>query len=225
MVTGERENPLRADGPVSHDVPELASRTTVPVSCAACSTPANLHPLPGRSSRSDILLTRPVPMLVTRIVLALATLLCGLVAGFLFAFAVVVMPGIRGLESGAFLRAFQEVDGVIQRGQPLFGLVWLGSVVALVAASVLGIAQLRGVERSLLLIATTIYVVGVQVPTFTVNVPLNNEVQELVIEAMDTEAQQTARERFETRWNYWNVIRTVCATVAVGMLIVLLLRL
>ncbi len=164
-------------------------------------------------------------MLVTRIVLALATLLCGLVAGFLFAFAVVVMPGIRGLESGAFLRAFQEVDGVIQRGQPLFGLVWLGSVVALVAASVLGIAQLRGVERSLLLIATTIYVVGVQVPTFTVNVPLNNEVQELVIEAMDTEAQQTARERFETRWNYWNVIRTVCATVAVGMLIVLLLRL
>lgn len=65
-------------------------------------------------------------------------LLCSLVAGFLFAFAVVVMPGIKRLDDAGFLRAFQVIDGVIQRGQPLFGLIWVGSVLAVLVAGVLG---------------------------------------------------------------------------------------
>ena len=66
-------------------------------------------------------------------VLMLATGLCSLVAGFLFAFAVVVMPGIRRLDDAAFIRTFQAIDRVIQDGQPLFLLVWVGSVLALTA--------------------------------------------------------------------------------------------
>ena len=66
----------------------------------------------------------------------LATFLCSLVAGFLFAFAAVVMPGIRSLDDGGFIRAFQVMDRIIQNNQPLFVLVWVGSVLALVAAAV-----------------------------------------------------------------------------------------
>jgi uncharacterized membrane protein len=69
--------------------------------------------------------------MAAQIALALAAFLCSLVAGFLLAFALVVMPGIRNLGNREFLRAFREIDGVIQRGHPLFGLVWLGSVVVL----------------------------------------------------------------------------------------------
>ena len=53
-----------------------------------------------------------------QIVLILATLLCSLVAGFLFAFATVVMPGIKTLNDREFIRAFQVIDGVIQNNQP-----------------------------------------------------------------------------------------------------------
>ena len=53
-------------------------------------------------------------------VLVLATFLCSLVAGLLFAFAVVVMPGLRSLDDGGFIRAFQAIDRVIQNNQPLF---------------------------------------------------------------------------------------------------------
>jgi uncharacterized membrane protein len=63
--------------------------------------------------------------MAAQIVLALAALLCSLVSGFLFAFAVVIMPGIRNLGDREFLRAFQAIDGVIQRGNPFsvsFGL-------------------------------------------------------------------------------------------------------
>ena len=51
------------------------------------------------------------------IILALSTLLCALVAGFLFAFVVVVMPGIKQLKEVEFLRVFQLIDGVIQKKQ------------------------------------------------------------------------------------------------------------
>ena len=99
------------------------------------------------------------------------TLLISLVAGFLFAFAVVVMPGIRELDDGDFIRAFQRMDGVIQKGDPLFGLVFVGSIVAVLAAPFLGGPVLVGLERVLLLTAGGIYMAGVIIPTGTVNVP------------------------------------------------------
>ena len=45
---------------------------------------------------------------------------CALVAGLLFAFAVVVMPGLRWLGDREFPGAFRAVDGVIQAAQPVF---------------------------------------------------------------------------------------------------------
>ena len=92
-------------------------------------------------------------MLFAQISLTVATLLCSLVAGFLFAFAVVVMPGLRNLPDREFIRAFQEIDGVIQRGQPLFGAVWLGSALALGLSIALGLGQFDGTDRLLLLAA------------------------------------------------------------------------
>ena len=46
-------------------------------------------------------------MEIFQVTLIVATFLCTLVAGFVFAFAVVVMPGIRTLGDCEFLRAFQ----------------------------------------------------------------------------------------------------------------------
>ena len=48
-----------------------------------------------------------------------------MVAGILFAFAVVVMPGLKRLNDGEFLSAFIAIDDVIQKRQFLFMLVWL----------------------------------------------------------------------------------------------------
>lgn len=162
--------------------------------------------------------------MAAQIALALATFLCSLVAGFLFAFAVVIMPGIRNLDDGAFLRAFQEMDGVIQRGHPLFGLVWVGSVLALVAGVGLGVGQVVGLEKMLLILAGGVYLLGVQLPTFVINVPLNNELQALYVDGADESTRRSARERFEPRWNRWNTIRTALAVMASAMLVVVLIR-
>jgi uncharacterized membrane protein len=155
-------------------------------------------------------------------VLILATFLCSLVAGLLFAFAVVVMPGIRSLDDREFIRAFQVMDRVIQNNQPLFMLVWVGSVVVLITSAVLGIGQLDGVGRLLIIFAALVYLLGIQLPTVTINIPLNNKLQTLDVEAMNETAQKVARDDFEPRWNRWNSIRTALASLASVLLVILL---
>ena len=162
---------------------------------------------------------------IFQIALILATFLCSLVAGFVFAFAVVVMPGIRSLNDREFIRAFQVMDRVIQNNQPIFVLVWIGSVVALVISAVLGIGQLDGAGRLLIIFAALVYLLGVQLPTFAINVPLNNKLQTLDVNAMNPTTQELARKDFEPRWNLWNSIRTALTSLASALLIILLFRL
>ena len=159
-----------------------------------------------------------------QVALILATFLCSLVAGFLFAFAVVVMAGIKNLNNREFIRAFQTIDGVIQNNQPIFVVVWLGSVVALIVAAAFGVGHLDAMGRWLLIVSTLAYLLGVQLPTFTINIPLNNRLQSLNVDAMDESEQESAREVFEGRWNRWNAIRTVVSCLVSLLLIVLVLR-
>jgi uncharacterized membrane protein len=159
---------------------------------------------------------------IFQIALILATFLCSLVAGFLFAFAIVVMPGLRSLNDREFIRSFQVMDGIIQNNQPLFVLVWVGSVVALVTSAVFGLGQLDGVRRLFIIFAVLAYILGVQLPTITINVPLNNKLQALDADAMNETRQKTARKDFERRWNRWNFIRTAIASLVSALLIILL---
>ncbi|MEO1590190.1 MAG: DUF1772 domain-containing protein [Cyanobacteria bacterium J06632_22] len=160
-----------------------------------------------------------------QLVLILATLLCSLVAGFLFAFATVVMPGIKTLNDREFIRAFQRIDGVIQNNQPLFVAVWIGSVITSIVSAGLGFGQLEGVQRLLLISVPLIYIFGVQLSTFTINVPLNNRLQGMNVDAMDAGALKAARMGFEPEWNQWNLVRTPFAGLASVLLMILLLSL
>lgn len=158
------------------------------------------------------------------IVLLIATLLCSLVAGFLFAFASVVMPGLKRLNDWEFIRAFQVIDGVIQNNQPIFVAVWVGSIVALLASTGLGWGQLDRAQRLLMILASLIYLLGVQLSTFTINVPLNNKLQTLNVDEMKETALKSARMDFEPPWNQWNLIRTFLAIVTSALLMILLFR-
>lgn len=159
-------------------------------------------------------------------VLVIATLFCGIVAGLLFAFAVVAMPGIKSLPDREFIRAFQAMDRVIQRNQPLFMLVWVGSVLALMTALVLGLSQIEdGLALALLVAAAAIYLLGVQLPTALVNIPLNNRLQVVEVDGAGEDMLAAERAVFETRWNRWNGIRAVLAVTATALLLVLLLQL
>ena len=158
------------------------------------------------------------------ITLMLSILFCSLVAGLLFGFAVVVMPGIAKLTDKEYLLAFKHMDGIIQNNQPLFILVWAGSIISVIVTLVLGVMNLNGTQIYLLSAASVLYLLGVQLPTFRFNIPLNNSLQSLDIETLRETEFTLFRSDFEAPWNRWNRFRTVNAIIAVSMFILVLLR-
>ncbi|MGB2479625.1 MAG: DUF1772 domain-containing protein [Candidatus Poseidoniaceae archaeon] len=145
-------------------------------------------------------------------------------AGLLFGFAIVVMPGIAKLTDKDYLLAFKHIDGIIQNNQPLFILVWAGSILSVIITLILGIMNLSGTEIYLLIFASILYLFGVQLPTFRFNIPLNNTLQNLDIESLEESEATSSRVGFEIPWNRWNKIRTVNAILAVSMLLFLLIK-
>ena len=151
-----------------------------------------------------------------------STFLCALVTGFIFTYAVVVMPGFAKLDDRDFIRAFQVTDGVIQNNQPLFMLAWVGSIVSVVATMILGFIELHGIERWTVFAIGFVYLMGVQGITIRVHLPLNYRLQRLEIDEMDPESLSKERNKFKTRWNYFNNIRTLIASIGSFSLMLLI---
>jgi len=163
-------------------------------------------------------------MLALVTALTISIVLCGLVAGLVFTFAIIIMPGIKSLNDHGFLQAFKVMDSIIQNNHPLFLLVWPGSVLAILMLGLLSIFYLQGLDRVFAILSATIYLLGVQLPTVLINVPLNNQLQRKNLDALSNEALKQAREAFEPRWVLWNTLRTFVAILVVLMLVIVAIR-
>uniref|UniRef100_A0A7S1ZEH4 DUF1772 domain-containing protein n=1 Tax=Trieres chinensis TaxID=1514140 RepID=A0A7S1ZEH4_TRICV len=146
---------------------------------------------------------------VFEISLLVATYTTATVFGMMLIFAIVVMLGIANLSDANFLGAFKAIDTVIQTSQPVFFLFWVGSVLAQLVTMGLGFAELdkKGFKLPLLVIGTLLYILG-QFATARYNIPLNNRLQDLDLDDMDSFSLNTERVYFEANWNRANVFRT-----------------
>ena len=158
-------------------------------------------------------------MIVVDVLLVLSTLTCALVTGFILTFAIVVMPGLANLNDRDFITAFQVTDGVIQRGQPVFNLIWIGSIISIVC---LMIAVTVGTDQSdgwLTALVGAMYLLGGQGVTIAIDLPLNRHIQKLHIADLDAQALREERVRFEEKWNAYNTLRTGFAVFVTVMLL------
>jgi uncharacterized membrane protein len=158
-------------------------------------------------------------MPVHTLVLLAATLLVALTTGLVYAFAVVVMPGLATRPDKEFLAGFKAIDRIIQDNAPLFLLVWVGGIVLFIAAVVLNAGALVGADRWLLFASAATYLLGVQLPTFVMNVPLNNRLQAVDLESLDRAGLTSEREAFEAPWIFWNWFRTVSGAMTTAGLL------
>ena len=159
------------------------------------------------------------------IALVFAVLTCSLVTGFIFTYAVVVMPGFSKLEDKEFLRAFQVTDGVIQNNQPLFMLTWVGSIISVLSVMAISILSLGVSEAWIIFVVGLIYLLGVHGITISIHLPLNNHIQKIDINDMNNQSLNEERTNFEMRWNYFNKIRTFIAFAAsLSFLLILMVR-
>ena len=150
--------------------------------------------------------------------------LCSLVSGFIFTYAIVVMPGLSNLNDKEFIRAFQVTDAVIQNNQPIFMFTWIGSIVSLLITILISVVNFGLSEAWLIVIISVFYLLGVQGITIAIHIPLNNHFQKVVIEELSDEAMTEERIKFERKWNYFNNIRT-SISISVSLLLLILLSL
>tara|TARA_B100000003_G_C10865018_1_gene344590 strand:+ start:179 stop:673 length:495 start_codon:yes stop_codon:yes gene_type:complete len=153
----------------------------------------------------------------------LSILSCSLVTGFIFTYAVVVMPGLSKLNDKEFLKAFQVTDEVIQNKQPIFMLTWVGSIVSVLSLILTSIIYVGLSETWLVVLIALIYLLGVQGITILIHLPLNNHIQKLNLEKFKDENLKKERLKFEKKWNFYNNIRSAISFfVSLGFLIILI---
>ena len=164
-------------------------------------------------------------MNILDISLIFSILTCSLVTGFIFTYAVVVMPGLSKLNDKEFIRAFQVTDGIIQNNQPLFMLTWIGSIIAILSSILIAIIFVGISETWLIILVGVVYLLGVQGITISIHIPLNNHLQQVNIDELNEEKLSEERIKFEKKWNNFNIIRTVIAfSVSVILLLILAIR-
>ena len=164
-------------------------------------------------------------MNILDISLIFSILTCSLVTGFIFTYAVVVMPGLSTLNDKEFIRAFQVTDGIIQNNQPLFMLTWVGSIIAILSSIIIAIVFVGISETWLIILVGVVYLLGVQGITISIHIPLNNHLQQVNIDELNAQKLSEERIMFEKKWNNFNIIRTIIAfSVSVILLLILAIR-
>ena len=157
--------------------------------------------------------------------LIFSILSCSLVTGFIFTYAIVVLPGFSKLDDKEYIRAFQVTDEVIQNNQPLFMLTWIGSIISVLGAILASILSPNLGETWFIVLIGVVYLLGVQGITITIHLPMNNHIKDLNLDELDDQTLSKERLKLETKWNYFNNIRTgVGFFVSLSLLLVLTLR-
>jgi uncharacterized membrane protein len=144
-------------------------------------------------------------------------LLSALVAVFILTYAIVIMPGLSNFDDKEFIKVFQITDGIIQNNQPIFILIWVGSIVSVLSTIITSILTLGILDAWLIIFVGFVYLLVVQGITILIHLPLNKNIQNIDINSSNFQTLSKERKTFETKWNYFNNIRTV-----VGFFVVLI---
>ena len=149
-------------------------------------------------------------------------LLSALVTGFILTYAIVIMPGLSNLDDKEFIKAFQVTDGIIQNNQPIFILIWIGSIVSVLSTIITSILCLGILDAWLIIFVSVVYLLLVQGITILIHLPLNKSIQNIDINSSNSETLSKMRKSFETKWNYFNNVRTVVAFFVVLIFLLIL---
>lgn len=157
-------------------------------------------------------------MSIQSTILAAAILLTGIVAGIFFAWSNAVMPGIGKLDDLEFLQAFKSMNRVILN--KAFLSVFGGAMIAVFLVPVFHFALVPKALFWFYVSIFVLYAVGVLGVTVNGNIPLNELLDTAHLETMSTHEIEVLRERVESKWNSYHLMRTACSTITfVGLIL------
>lgn len=151
------------------------------------------------------------------IVLMLATLFTGLLAGVFFTWTNAITPGIGRLTDSSYLQAFQYMNRTIIN--PLFYIVIISPILLSPLTAYLYKNSNSFVLR-LLVGASVLYFLGVFIVTLFGNIPLNQMLDNLHLSNITVEEAKIFRYKYEDRWNNLHLIRTIASIMSFLLLII-----
>jgi len=152
------------------------------------------------------------------IILALAILLTGLMAGIFFTWSNAVKPGIGKLSDIEYLTALQSMNRVILNNA--FKIIFLGAIIAVALVPVFYFNLYPKNIFWLFVFTLVIYWIGVFGVTVSGNIPLNEILDKTNLESITSEEIKTLRKSIEVKWNNFNLIRCISSAITFLILIV-----
>lgn len=152
------------------------------------------------------------------IILALAILLTGLMAGIFFTWSNAVKPGIGKLSDIEYLRALQSMNRVILNNA--FKIIFLGAIIVVALVPVFYFNLYPKNIFWLFVFTLVIYWIGVFGVTVSGNIPLNEILDKTNLESITSEEIKTLRKSIEVKWNNFNLIRCISSAITFLILIV-----
>lgn len=151
------------------------------------------------------------------IILAIAILFTGLMAGIFFTWSNAVKPGIGKLSDIEYLTALQSMNRVILNNT--FKLVFIGAVIAVALVPIFYFNLYPKNIFWLFISALIIYWVGAFGVTIFGNIPLNEILDKSNLESMTLSEIKALRTSIEAKWNNLNLIRSVSSFITFILLI------
>jgi uncharacterized membrane protein len=144
---------------------------------------------------------------VTLIAAFLNLVLLAAVFGVFFTYSNSVVPGLDKADPEKAVEAMRKMNVAIIN--PRFLATFIGPVVTSAVTGFLLLGLDEDTSAYLFLAAAVIYLVGCQVITGRINIPLNNALEN----STSTDWQQRWAD-FSPRWRRWNTVRTLSSGVA-----------
>ena len=143
-------------------------------------------------------------------------LLNALASGFFFGWSVSVVLGMKFVSDYSYLESMQNINKKILN--TAFFIVFFGGLMSLILMTVLNYHHEQKFYWGVL--SSLVYFVGVLGVTALKNVPLNNELEKLILHELNTVELCDYRQYYETNWNRWHTLRSLSS---MGSFLILIL--
>lgn len=135
------------------------------------------------------------------------------VAGFFYAYSSSVMFGLNAVAPDVALQAMQGINAEVRN--PIFAVGFFGSVLLLLAATIVMLIQGNTMSAIWFAAAAATYIAGGFVLTMAINVPMNEALSVVDVAALTDPALTWAE--YEGPWTFWNHVRTGFSLLAVAL--------
>lgn len=143
----------------------------------------------------------------------LAAIGSGLIAGVFFIFSVAVMPALARVTPNEGINSMKSINIVIVN--PIFLLAFLGTTILCFTLAILSVFGWNRSGSSILLTGALLYLAAIVI-TAAFNIPMNNELDKLVVSDPQAPAFWT---KYLSDWTLWNHVRGLAALASTALLI------